>query len=209
MDTTADNVVEATAATHSAASATPAATAATKSRTLMESFREAGEKLLFDAVRKSKAVGMNYFVELEHPSKQGITDICTLCTRKESARVNLKSTSNAKKHLDLNHPGWTSSAPAQPRPAHSIINAFQRANSAAVDTRTSEQRARAELLSKTLRLIRTRRIDYDLLLPTLPNRRLPYSMTGWEDLLELIEVCLLLPSRKVRLRKIDRYKLIY
>ena len=60
MDTTADNVVEATAATHSAASATPAATAATKSRTLMESFREAGEKLLFDAVRKSKAVGMNY-----------------------------------------------------------------------------------------------------------------------------------------------------
>ena len=45
MDTTADNVVEATAATHSAASATPAATAATKSRTLMESFREAGEKL--------------------------------------------------------------------------------------------------------------------------------------------------------------------
>ena len=51
--------------------------------------------------------------------------------------------------MDLNHPGWTSSAPAQPRPAHSIINAFQRANSAAVDTRTSAQRARAELLSKT------------------------------------------------------------
>lgn len=164
------------------------------------SFLKEGESL---AARSStKSVALSYFRPFN--SVENKTHLCLLCTVADNARVNLQSTSNAKKHMERYHQAVHSSGQPYQRPRSdyeiSVATMLQRAAASASTVLGVEARTRQKQLAEKARAATKEQTDLvrHCVAKLCASRLLPYSAVEWPELRELVEVCCLLPAVKVR-----------
>lgn len=176
----------------------------------LHSFLKEGESL--KPWSDSKAVALSYFRPFNSTEKK--THLCVLCTLAEQARVCLESTSNAKKHMERYHPAVHSTGLLFQRPRDSYeasVDVLLRRAAAGSRALGVEARTRRKHLAEKARAATAEQTDLvrHCVAKLCATRLLPYSAVEWDELRELVEVCCLLPSVKVRpTMKSDRYNFL-
>ena len=146
----------------------------------------------------NNALGMTYFIEIENPKYQK-THICVLCAR----RVNLTHRSNAEKHLKGNHSEvdiakhYSRSFSAIDAARGSIKKLLEQGKEE--QYQSVEKRTRAKYTSKLNQLSPTQKqLIIAQLVKLCTAWLLPYSFIEWEELIELLEMCIAMLPGKVR-----------